>query len=218
MPRSQLDLDKLRAAVRRLPKDVVCDLLDGAMGLLPERSIVKLVKGHLEPRDLAPDSPRKGGLLGAVRNFHEASLRQDYYEGFEVNSRNFMEQSEGTQSWIAECNRLLGRCVETAKGRRFDEARQGFDALFSLLRKLNDSPDDIIFFADEGGLWQVGVAWERVLPAFFQSLAATAEPEEYAREATKVIEEFVAHDRKRYLAAARRAAKATQRRALPAGG
>ena len=95
---------------------------------------------------------------------------------------------------------------------------KGLDVLFSLLRKLGESPDDIVFFADEAGTWQVGVEWEEVLPAFFRALAATAGPEEYAREALRAIEDFGDPDRKRYLEAARRAGNAAQRRALPAAG
>jgi hypothetical protein len=217
MLRPRLDHEKLHAAVRRLSKGAVCDLLEEALGLLPEGSVLKLVKRHIHPRNFRPDPARKGGLLAAIRKFQEASVRGEYYESFRVDSRNFMEKSEGTEAWIAECNRLLGRCMDAVKSRRFPEAKEGFEILFSLLHKLDESPDDIIFFADEAGEWQVGVEWERVLPAFFRSLAATAEPEEYAREALKAIDDFVGHDRKRYLAAARRCAKATQRRALPAG-
>ena len=90
----------------------------------------------------------------------------------------------------------------------------GFELLFPLLRKLDEEPDDIIFFADEGGLWQVGVEWESVLPAYFRSLAALATPEEYARDATSAIRDFADQDQKRFLGAARRAATAAQRRAL----
>jgi len=217
MPPPRVDHDKLNAAVRRLSKRAACDLLEEALNLLPERSILRIAKGYLDPRDIRPDPPRKGGLLAAIRKFQEASLRGEYYESFRVDSRNFMEKSDGTEAWIAECNRLLGRCMDEVKSRRFPEAKEGFDILFSLLHKLDESPDDIIFFADEAGVWQVGVEWERVLPAFFRSLAATANPEEYAREALKAIDDFVDHDRNRYLAAARRCAKAAQRAALPAG-
>ncbi len=64
------------------------------------------------------------------------------------------------------------------RSRRFPEAKEGFEILFSLLHKIDESPDDIIFFADEAGEWQVGVEWEKVLaqaekdfPADTQALA-----------------------------------------------
>ena len=40
----------------------------------------------------------------------------------------------------------------------------------------------MVFFADEGGSWQVGVDWKSVLPADFRCLAETAGPEEFARK------------------------------------
>jgi len=55
------------------------------------------------------------------------------------------------------------------------EVRQAMDILFGLLNHLDEGNDDVIFFADEGGSWQVGVDWARVLPAWFKVLSATAE-------------------------------------------
>ena len=46
----------------------------------------------------------------------------------------------------------------------------------------------MIFFADEGGSWMVGVDWRQVLPAWFRVLSATASPAEIARR----FEAFVA--------------------------
>ena len=74
--------------------------------------------------------------------------------------------------------------------------------------------DDIIFFADEGGSWQVGVDWRRMLPAYFQSLAATSEPKEFAQHSINAIEDFAAHDRNRHLRDATRHASTAQKKAL----
>jgi hypothetical protein len=52
------------------------------------------------------------------------------------------------------------------------------DILFGLLNHIDKGRDDVIFFEDEGGAWQVGVDWARVLPVWFKVLAATAGPEE----------------------------------------
>ncbi len=51
--------------------------------------------------DLAEGERGAGPLLDEVRKFHEASLRGDFYESFDVNSRNFMDKSEGTEAFIA---------------------------------------------------------------------------------------------------------------------
>ena len=50
-------------------------------------------------------------LLGEVRTFHDASRRGEYYDSFAVNSKNFMDKSEGTEAFIAELDRLVGKCV-----------------------------------------------------------------------------------------------------------
>ncbi len=49
-----------------------------------------------------------------------------------------------------------------------------FDILFGLLDYIDQGNDDVIFFADEGGAWQVDVAWAKVLPSCFRVLSATA--------------------------------------------
>jgi len=86
--------------------------------------------------------------------------------------------------------------------------KMGNQYVFSML-------DDVIFFADEGGSWQVGVDWEKVLPAWMKVLSATAGPEEYAQRVTWVLEHHDRYGSKKMLILARRTATREQRRALP---
>jgi hypothetical protein len=37
-----------------------------------------------------------------VKTFARARLAGEYYDSFDVNSKNFMEKSQGTTHWIAE--------------------------------------------------------------------------------------------------------------------
>jgi hypothetical protein len=80
--------------------------------------------------------------------------------------------------------------------------------------QIDSGSDDIIFFADEGGSWQVGVNEEKVLPAYFRSLAAVTEPDEYGARVLEVIEERGSHDREKLLKVARRSTNEAQRQAL----
>lgn len=73
-----------------------------------------------------------------------------------------------------------------------------------------------MFFADEAGAWQLGTDWRAVLPAWARCLAATAEPDEFAREIDRRIREHCEHDRTRLVAAARAVASAPQKKALTA--
>jgi len=87
---------------------------------------------------------------------------------------------------------------------------------FGLLQHIEEGHDDVIFFADEGGSWQVGAEWRTALPACFQCLAESATPEEFAREVDRAIKAFAEYDRRRHLTAARRVASVEQKAALRA--
>ena len=176
---------------------------------LPSLSTATLFQSNSD-RTTAP----RPALLDAVKGFHAASLRGEYYEDFDVNSKNFMDKSQGTQLWIAECHRLLDLCIEAEGKGRHAAAREAFELIFDLLRQIDECRDNIIFFADEGGSWQVCIEWRTVLPAWFRCLASKASATEYASAVRTTVEEFASYDSKPLLAAARKVATTEQRRAL----
>lgn len=215
MPRKpRVDTEEVRAFLRRLPNKDVYRLLDRAVDLLPATRLAKFLEGYVDPEELRATSARSSRLLDAVKGFHEASLSGEYYEAFDVNSKNFMDESRGTAAWITECNRLLARSVALSDSGDHEQASECFDLILALLRHIDECRDDIIFFADEGGSWQVGVDWRAVLPAYFQSLAATREPKEFAEHSINTIEDFAEYERNRYLRDARRHASPAQKKAL----
>src|SRR5207248_5973815 len=126
----------------------------------------------------------------------------------------YTQESSGTSAWIAEYRRLLDRCVVNAKNCNPAEVREAMDILFGLLDHIDKGNDDVIFFADEGGSWQVGVDWARVLPIWFKVLSATAEPREYAERITALLSCHYSYGRDKMLAIARRTATTHQRKAL----
>jgi hypothetical protein len=215
--KSQIDRAKLRAAIRKLGDEYVYYMLDEALDLLPDAKLAKLVGQYIQLVRLRPDAPTKNDLFGDVAEFARASLAGEFYESFSVNSKNCMDKSNGTRAWIAECRRLLDRLIPAAKATP-PKVAEGFETIFGLLHRIDEGNDDIIFFADEGGSWQVGVDWRKVFPAWFACLAKTATHEEYARRVVEVIDEFERHDRDKYLAVARRVATPAQRKALLATG
>ena len=75
-----------------------------------------------------------------------------------------MQKSRGTAAWIAECNRLLDRCAALANQDHCTAAGESFEMIFALLRRIDEGYEDVIFFADEAGSWQVGVDWRKILP------------------------------------------------------
>jgi hypothetical protein len=216
--KTEIDRAKLRAAIRKLGDEYVYFMLDEALDLLPDGKLAKLVGQYVDLKRLRPDGPGKDDLFGEVTEFERASRAREFYESFNVDSKNFTEKSNGTRSWIAECRRLLDRLVARSKKGDRGRVRTALETIFGLLRHIDEGCDDVIFFADEGGSWQVGVEWKTVFGAYFACLSRTAEPEEYARRVVTIIDEFEKPDRDKHLAVARRVATPAQRKALLAEG
>lgn len=207
MVRKRIDWEVLEPALRKLKKDDLLQLLQDAYQELPASRVVSVFGKWVDVTTFmssTPAAPRR--LLDAVQRFHADSLAGQYYEEFNVNSQNFMEKSEGTELWISECNQLFDKCVELSGRGHHAEVCSAMDLLFELLAQIDTGSDAIIFFADEGGSWQVGVDDERVLLAYFASLAAVAKSEEYADRAAEIIERHGSHNRDKLLKAARKAA------------
>jgi len=215
----EIDRDKLRAAICRLGNEYVFYMLDDAIDLLPPAKLHKIVRKYLDLKRLRPDSEKatKSTLLADVEAFEKASRAGEYYESFNVNSENFMEKSKGTMGWIAACRRLLDRCVEQVRTLRSAapaEVCQAFDIIFGLLDRIDECRENIIFFADEAGAWQVSVDWNRVFPPWFKVLSATVAPEEYAERITTLLEHHYNYGRDSMLAIARKTATPEQRKVL----
>jgi predicted nucleic acid-binding protein len=77
----------------------------------------------------------------------------------------------------AECRRLIDRCVIRAQTEKPAAVCQAFDIIFGLLERLDGGREDVVFFADEGGAWQVGIDWRTVLPAWFKVVEAMRLPD-----------------------------------------
>jgi hypothetical protein len=211
MPRKRIDWESIELSLRKLRKYDLLGLLHDAFHALPAARRVSVFGEHIES-NAGKASPKR--VLNAVKKFHAESLAGHYYESFNVNSKNFMEKSERTELWITECNRVFDQCIVLAGEGHHAVAREAMDLLFELLEQIDRDPDSIIFFADEAGSWQVGVDYDRVLSGYFTSLAAVAEPEQYAERVTGLIEEHASYNWDKLLRAARRVASTAQRSAL----
>lgn len=216
-----IDLPKVREYLRRMPHRYLFAMLDEAVELLPKARLEQLVRRYIPQDDVAKAAhePKPWPtLLAEVNDFAGCSRRGDYFESFHVNSRNCTEQSNGTTAWIADCNRLLDRCVARAKGKRGRaEALAAFEVLFDLIEVAASSELDIVFFADEGGLWSFGIEWQTVFEAWVCCAAEIeVDDDTFAARVANVMERFGRGEPGMTMAAAHRARQAT-RRARPAG-
>jgi hypothetical protein len=214
MSRGAVDLDKLRVALRRMSRGNLLIVAERAIEIVPRAKLTALVGDMVRLDDFAEGRRGAAPLLDEVRKFHEASLRDEYYDSLDVNSKNFMDKSEGAEAFIAEFERLVGKCVRAAEKGPRPPVREAFELLFALLRRIDEDPDSVVFFADEAGSWQVGVAWRAALPAYFRCLADGTSGDEFAREVHRAISDFADDERPRQLTAARRVANAEQKAAL----
>jgi hypothetical protein len=212
-----VDIDKLRQSIRQnLGTEQLLMLLDRAIELIEAEQLPQLLKGILAIDSFQVDDITAQSLLEVVEGFRDDSLAGMYYEAFNVNSRNFMEQSRGTLNWIAEFKRLLNHSLQQCQNGEYVQTQQAFKILLELLNEIDTGSDTIIFFADEGGSWQVGVSWEEVLPTYFTALTHVAKPKLYAQEVIQVVAAHVNYERDRYLETALKLAKPAQRKALAA--
>jgi hypothetical protein len=214
MTEQNLDRATIRAAIRKLNHESIYYLLGEALEMLPRPRVEKLIKGYIDTAQFRREDWKPKSLLDEIREFRQASLMGEYYESFNVNSKNCTEKSLGTCAWIFEFNHLLKRCISAVKKEDRSEIREAIEICFGLLQHIDECRDDVIFFADEAGSWQVGLDWNKVLPAYFLCLSATTQPDEYASRTVAIVQEFEPNSPYRHLAAAKRIATPPQRRAL----
>jgi len=204
------DLSALRRQLQALPRDELLVITQRAIELLPDAALPTLLGDVVQIEHGLQATAQTLSLLDEARGFSATSMSGKFYDGFDVNSRNCTQQPRGTHAFVAQFNRLPGRCVREANTVAGGMVCESFEVLFGLLRHIDEGLDDVVFFADEGGSWCIGVDWREALRAYFRCLARTASAEDFAQSVDRVIRDFVEYDRGRFLEAARRVASAAQ--------
>lgn len=178
---------------------VLCRLDRGDLILLFARALKSTKPNDLESifadyarpnevGDVEMQAPKP--LLEATRDFTAAAMRGEFYEEFRVHWRNSSEKSGKTQEFEARLQVLLDRCSDEVATGYPVEVCSSYELLFDLLRAIEKWDRDIVFFADEGGVWQFGINWRAVLPGYLRCLAKAVGAAEFGRRASAVIEDF----------------------------
>lgn len=212
-----IDFTAVRAELRALDRGTLLIIAELAIELMPAAQLSTLLSDYVR----VETSPTEANhvpvsLPDEVRVFYDTAMAGKYYETVEINNRSGQEQSEGTDAFIAEFHRLLQKCIQAAHQEVPAGLRESFEFLFGLLRHVDEGNDDVLFFADDGSSLDVGVNWCAALPAYFNCLAKTSSPEEFARTVDKAVADFVDYDRPWYTDAARKVGSDVQRIALDA--
>jgi hypothetical protein len=184
--------EKAWSVLQRMDREALLVVLSRALRCLAADQLETVFRDYAWPHEVGEvGEPEERPLIAAVREFTEAALRGKYYQDFFVNSQNFMSKSRKTQDFGAKLATLLDRCVAEAAYAEPAQVSGAYELLFELLREIDKFEKDIVFFADEGGVWQFGIQWKRVLPSYFRCLHLAFGPEEAVRRAETFIEEIV---------------------------
>jgi hypothetical protein len=217
MNRRPTDLKAMRRALRALPRGNLLIIAERATELLPKGKLKALLADFVPLSEVATTtSSPLASIFDDVRTFHAAGLGGEYYEEFDVHSKNVSEKSKGTDAFIAEFDRLTRQCIRAAKTAPQLAVREAIELLLDLLRQIDKGNDEIIFFADDGGSWDIGVDWGTVFPAYFRCLAETASAEVFAQVVDQVIMDFADYQRPQHWRTAHRVADVAQKAALRA--
>ncbi len=211
-----VDLRALRHSLGQLTRGELLIVAQRAAEMVPEAALPLLLGDLVALQPRSESTPGTATLLEEVRRFRTEGMSGKFYDSFDVNSRNWSEQSRGTDAFIAEFDHLAARCIREADAGPCQTVAQAFELLFSLLRYIDEGNDDVLFFADDGGALSVGVEWSMALPAYFLCLAQSASAEDFAQGVNRVIADFAEYDRGRYMAHAWNVATTEQRASLGA--
>ncbi|MFQ5471971.1 MAG: hypothetical protein ACE5FA_03660 [Dehalococcoidia bacterium] len=184
----RIDRERVRDAIQSVERASLLILTDRALDLLSDGQLRSMLDGHIEAEVLAPAIRGTESLLQLTKRFHEASLQGQYYEDHDPKNWDACDLSPGTERFIADCHRLLDRCVGAVDHGEHEVARAAFELIFNVIQAIDAANDDILFFADDGGSWRFGINWRKVLPAWFRCLAASSDAPEYAEGVRSSIE------------------------------
>jgi hypothetical protein len=190
-------------------------MLADVIEVLSDDQLALIVGRYIPLEQLRREGPAETvDVLTDVRRFAQASLGQDYYEEFRVDSRNCTMVSRGTMAWISDFGRHMDRCIGEAETAKLEVVLEAFELLLDLVRRIDSGTVDIIFFADDGGSWQFGIDWPKTVGAYASCLGRALAPGEFAAKTVAVIDEFERFDRVRLIEAASRVAPSSHRDAL----
>ena len=214
MPRQLTNLNAVRHELRMMTRGNLLIIAERATEILSTGKLNTLLADFMPLNKAEERSSTSASLFDDVRKFHAASLGGEYYEEIRGRSHSGCDRSRGTDTFIAEFDRLTRQCIRAAKTAPPLAIREVFELLFDVLRHIDKGNDDIIFFADEGGSRDIGVDWHAVFPVYFRCLAKTASAHVFAQGVEQAIRDFADDQRTRHLQSAHRVANPAQTAAL----
>jgi hypothetical protein len=142
-------------------------------------------------REIPPEPVDGETLLDEIEDFTRQSLSGYYYAPFAINSKNFMDVPEETEAWFEQLGDLLKASVQLSSQNDHLHATVCFRELYKLIDRMEYGEE--IVFGDEIGSWMIPGDEKKYLAAYFTSLAAVSDPEEYVEATIPLIRRDSGH-------------------------
>ncbi|MFG0320051.1 MAG: hypothetical protein ACF8XB_22455 [Planctomycetota bacterium JB042] len=187
--RDPVDTAAFRAQLRSLDRLGLLRVAFLAIERLPEETWPELL-GLPAGSDVSRHDGARPTLLEEVRAFHGAVLRREFHVELRWTSQTFDLLTPGTEEFVAEFERLSRLVLEREREGGHEVARIGLELLLDLVKRIDADDQDLLCFMHDVGSDAIGLDVEELLDAQLRSLAATAEPREFALEVGSLLDEL----------------------------
>ncbi len=178
-----MDKERLFHQLQQQDSTVLIELLDDAYEIMTTNQR-RSVFSHLMTR-VAPVVINGKQLLAQIQQFNQDSRAGAYYAPFNINSKNFMDIPEETETWFEHLGDFLKDSSRLTAQGEHEPAVSCFQILYQLIDAM-ESGEDIVF-ADELGSWMIPGDEKQSITAYLTSLAAIATPEQFTESALPLV-------------------------------
>lgn len=186
---------KIWNAIRDLNRESLLIHLARTLGEVSPEALEEFIDGPNRGRRAGDEDVPPRTLTEAVEAFCRAARSRCYYQELWLQGQPSSLNSPKTEDFGARLTLLFDLCMDHAETGEPREACEAFEKLFDLLREIDRfERDDIVFWADEPGTWQLGLEWSQILPPYLACLRRIVGPEELEARARASVGELIRNE------------------------
>ena len=179
-------------SIRTLERERLLILLARTLDRMTTNDLEALLADHERGTSTPTASRRDGSLVEVVEHFCEEARSGTYFQEWWAKGKyGSYIPSPKTEEFGAKTTLLLHLCVAEAKEGNPKEVCAAYEMILGLLEEIDRfDRDDIVFWADEPGTWQLGIDWVRVIPPYLRCLAKVLPPKEFGEMASVLMDQL----------------------------
>lgn len=176
-------------SIRTLERERLLILLARTLDHVASKDLEALLAEHERGTSLPATPHRVGSLLEEVEHFCEETRAGAYFQEWWAKGKyGSYLPSPKTEEFGAKLTLLFELGVTEAKEGDPQEVCNAYELLLALLHDIDHfERDELVFWGDEPGTWQLGIDWACVIPPYLQCLSKVLCPEEFADKASALI-------------------------------